>query len=76
MTEILLTGVPDDLLRRLEDRARKSNLTISDVIIRELAGRETKLPTDEALAQLAALEPVLDEDETIAESVRAERDSR
>ncbi|MDM4762098.1 antitoxin [Galbitalea sp. SE-J8] len=76
MALIQVRNVPDDLHRRLKERAAREGVTLSDLALGELR-RSVERPTrGELMARLAVVAPSDYRGETAAESVRAERDSR
>lgn len=75
MSLIQVRNVPEDLHRRLKERAAREGVTLSDLALAELA-RSVERPTrQEMLDRLKALPEAAYRGETAAESVRAERDA-
>ena len=76
MSMIQVRNVPEDLHRKLKERAAREGVTLSDLALAELA-RSVQRPTRrELLDRLAEVSPKSYGGETAAESVRAERDAR
>jgi hypothetical protein len=77
MSMIQVRNVPDDLHRRLKIRAAREGITLSELVLNELEW-SIDFPTPRELDErFAAQEPNPEvPGESIAESVRAERDSR
>lgn len=76
MALIQVRNVPDDLHRRLKERAAREGVTLSDLALAELR-RSLERPTrGEILDRLAAIPQREYRGETAAESTRAERDTR
>lgn len=76
MSLIQVRNVPEELHRRLKERAAREGVTLSDLALSELA-RAVERPTRrEILDRLAAMSPEDYRGETAAESMRAERDAR
>jgi len=76
MTLIQVRNVPEDVHRKLKERAAREGRSLSDLVLEELL-RVAERPTRaEILERLASLPPADYEGETAAESVRAERDAR
>jgi len=75
MSMIQIRNVPEALHRRLKARAALSGMSLSDLLLREIAAVAERPTLDELQARLAALSPVV-ADLTPAEAVRAERDAR
>jgi len=76
MSLIQVRHVPDELHRRLKERAAREGLTLSELALAELTRAMAVPSRDELRARLAARPPRDYEGETAAESVRAERDAR
>lgn len=72
---IQIRNVPEALHRRLKARAATMGLSLSDLLLREIAAVAERPTIDDLRARLAALEPVAT-DISAAEAVRAERDAR
>jgi hypothetical protein len=72
---IQIRHVPDRLHRRLKARAAAAGMTLSDYLRLELERVSEQLSVEEIRERLAHLEPVI-VDESPADAVRAERDSR
>ena len=75
MSMIQIRNVPEDLHRRLKARAAMAGLSLSDLLLREVAAVAETPSVEELRARLAALAPVAAE-LSAAEAVRAERDGR
>lgn len=76
MALIQVRNVPDDVHRRLKERAAREGMTLSDLALTELR-RSLERPTrGEVLDRLAAAPRREYRGETAAESTRAERDAR
>ena len=75
MSMIQIRNVPEDLHRRLKARAAMAGLSLSDLLLREVAAVAATPSVEELRARLAALAPVAAE-LSAAEAVRAERDGR
>ena len=72
---VAVKGVPDRLHQRLKSRAAASGMSLSDYLRLELERVSTQLTPDEFRYRLSALEPTRVR-ESVADAVRAERDSR
>lgn len=70
---IQIRNVPEALHRRLKARAALAGLSLSDMLLREIATVAERPTVEELRARLAALPPV---DFDAAEAVRAEREAR
>lgn len=75
MTMIQIRNVPEALHRRLKARAAMAGLSLSDLLLREIAAVADTPSADELRARLAALTPVAS-GHSAAELVRMERDAR
>lgn len=75
MSMIQIRNVPEDLHRRLKARAAMAGLSLSDLLLREVAAVAETPSVEELRARLAALAPAAAE-LSAAEAVRAERDGR
>jgi plasmid stability protein len=76
MSMIQVRNVPEELHRQLKVRAAEEGITLSELALRELS-RSVAVPTARELSErFAAMAPQPENGETIAESVRAERDAR
>ncbi|ODT87613.1 hypothetical protein [Phenylobacterium sp. SCN 70-31] len=73
MSMIQIRNVPEALHRRLKARAAMAGLSLSDMLLREIAAVAERPSPEEMRARLAKLTPV---DFDAAAAVRAERDSR
>jgi len=76
MALIQVRNVPDDLHRRLKERAAREGVTLSDLALAELARSAARPTRGELLDRLAAAPGREYRGETAAESVRRERDAR
>lgn len=76
MTDLQLYNVPDALVCELEVQAQLRNSSVSDVVVDELTSAFGRRSRSDVLARLAKLPRVTLEDESVAASVRAERDAR
>lgn len=76
MALIQVRNVPDDIHRRLKERAAREGVTLSDLALAELSRSLDRPTRRELLERLAALPPQEYRGETAAESTRAERDTR
>lgn len=76
MSLIQIRNVPEDLHRRLKERAAREGVTLSDLALTELARSMNRPTRQETLERLAEMNPQHYGGETAAESVRAERDAR
>ena len=74
-TMIQIRNVPDALHRRLKARAALAGMSLSDYLLAEIRDVAERPTMEEMRERLARLTPV-DLDESPAEIVRAERDSR
>ncbi len=72
---IQIRNVPEALHRRLKARAALAGLSLSDMLLREIAVVAETPTVDELRARLAALTPVTGDLDSAA-AVRAERDAR
>jgi antitoxin FitA len=72
---IQIRNVPDELHAQLKQRAAESGMTLSDYLLEEIRGHATKPTMREWLDRVSTREPVIG-DESPAEILRAERDSR
>lgn len=73
---IQVRNVPDDLHRRLKERAAREGVTLSELALNELR-RSVSAPSAAELAVILAEREAREYNgETAAESVRAERDAR
>ncbi len=72
---IQIRNVPEGLHRRLKSRAAMAGLSLSDLLLHEIAALAERPSPDELRARLAALTPV-SPDISPAEAVRAEREGR
>lgn len=72
---IQIRNVPDDLHRRLKARAAESGQSLSDYLLNEIRDVAARPTIEELRRRLHELSPVIP-DETPADVVRAERDSR
>lgn len=75
MSMIQIRNVPEALHRRLKARAAMAGLSLSDLLLKEIAAVAERPTVEELRARLAALPPVAT-DISAAEAVRAERDAR
>lgn len=76
MSLIQVRNVPEELHRRLKERAAREGVTLSDLALAELA-RSVERPTRrELMARLQQVPVGSYHGETAADSVRAERDER
>lgn len=76
MSLIQVRNVPDDLHRRLKERAAHEGVTLSELALSELE-RSMERPTrKDILARIASLPPSEYNGEKPEESVRSERDAR
>jgi plasmid stability protein len=73
MSMIQIRNVPEALHRRLKARAAMSGLSLSDMLLREIAVVAETPTAEELRARLAALAPAGVDN---AAAVRAERDAR
>ena len=73
MSMIQIRNVPEALHRRLKARAAMAGLSLSDMLLREIAAVAERPSPEEMRARLAKLTPV---DFDAAAAVLAERDSR
>jgi len=75
MSMIQVRNVPEQLHRRLKERAAREGITLSDLALAVLA-RSLERPTRQELLERLAAQPLRAYlGETPAEAVRAERDS-
>jgi plasmid stability protein len=72
---IQIRNVPDELHAQLKRRAAESGMTLSDYLLSEIRVYATRPTMREWLDEVATREPVIT-DESAAEILRAERDSR
>jgi len=72
---IQVRNVPERLHRRLKSRAAAAGMSLSDYLRLELERAAAQLTPDELMERLAALDAVT-MDESAADAVRAERESR
>jgi len=75
MKMLQIRNVPDDLHRKLKVRAAQQGRSMSDVALAELR-RFLERPTFEELDARVRARGSVDDVESSAEAVRAERDSR
>ena len=75
MSMIQIRNVPERLHRRLKARAALAGLSLSDLLLQEIAAMAERPTPEELKAKLAAL-PRVTTDLSAAEAVRAERDAR
>lgn len=76
MSLIQVRNVPEDLHRRLKERAAREGMTLSELALTELR-RAMETPTRTEMHERLAARPVAEYGgETAAESSRAERDAR
>ena len=74
-TMVQIRNVPDELHRKLKSRAALAGMSISEYLLRELE-RTLERPTrEELLERLRSREPY-EPQESIAELIAAERESR
>jgi plasmid stability protein len=76
MTLIQVRNVPDDIHRRLKQRAARQGVTLSDLALAELRRSLDRPTRAELLERLAAAPRAEYGGQTSAEAVRAERDAR
>lgn len=72
---IQVRNVPDDLHRELKVRAARAGHTLSDYLLRELERAAARPTPSELRARLATRRPIAPI-ESVADALRAERDSR
>jgi antitoxin FitA len=72
---IQIRNVPDALHRRLKSRAAMRGLSLSDYLLREIREVAERPTIEEVRRRLQELPPVVP-DESPADVIRAERDSR
>jgi plasmid stability protein len=72
---IQIRNVPDDLHRKLKVRAIEAEMTLSDFLLREVAAIAERPTVKELFARISARGTVVG-DESSADAVRAERESR
>ena len=75
MSMIQIRNVPEGLHRRLKSRAALAGLSLSDLLLHEIAALAERPSPDELRARLAALTPVVPE-VSPADAIRAEREGR
>ncbi len=75
MTMIQIRNVPEALHRRLKARAAMAGLSLSDLLLREVA-RVADTPSVEELRGRLAELPSVATDLSAADAVRAERENR
>lgn len=75
MSMIQIRNVPEGLHRRLKARAALAGLSLSDLLLHEIAALAERPSPDELRARLAALTPV-SPDLSPADLVRADREGR
>lgn len=71
MSLIQVRNVPEDIHRRLKERATREGVTLSELALTELRRSLQRLTRGEVLARIAASQPDEYGGETAAESVRA-----
>lgn len=76
MSLIQVRNVPDDVHRRLKERAAREGVTLSELALTELRRSLDRPTRSELLARIAAMQTQEYHGESAAESVRAERDAR
>jgi plasmid stability protein len=72
---IQIRNVPDSLHRRLKAQAATNGLSLSDYLLKEIRDVAYRPSIDELRQRLRELSPVIP-DESPADVIRAERDSR
>jgi len=72
---IQIRNVPDDLHRRLKARAAMAGMSLSDYLLKEVRQVAERPTMEEILQRIATREPVKTSI-SMADAVRAERDSR
>lgn len=72
---IQIRNVPDALHRKLKARAAESGLSLSDYLLNQIRDVAATPTIEDVRRRLHELSPVIP-DETPAEVIRAERDSR
>jgi len=72
---IQLRNVPDELHRKLKERAARAGLSLSDYLVQEISRVAATPTTEELFERLHALEPVRSS-VSPADAVRDERDGR
>ena len=75
MSMIQIRNVPEGLHRRLKSRAALAGLSLSDLLLHEIAALAERPSPDELRARLATLTPVVPE-VSPADAIRAEREGR
>lgn len=76
MSLIQIRNVPEELHRRLKERAAREGMTLSDLALAELRRSMDRPTRAELVERLASLPRPGYRGETAAESTRAERDAR
>lgn len=76
MALIQVRNVPDDVHRRLKERAAREGMTLSDLALAELRRSLDRPTRRDLLDRLAALPDREYRGETAVASTRAERDAR
>lgn len=72
---IQLRNVPDDLHRRLKQRAARENMSLSDYLIREVRAVAERPTVEDIIARIEK-RPAVRISESSADAVRAEREAR
>lgn len=75
MSMIQIRNVPEGLHRRLKARAAMSGMSLSDLLLQEIAELADRPTLDELRARLAAREPA-PAGVSVSAAVRAEREAR
>jgi len=70
-----IRNVPDDLHRKLKQRAARAGMSLSEYLLAEVRASAEQLTHEEMLERLRSRIPVT-VSESPADAVRAERDSR
>lgn len=74
-TMIQIRNVPDDIHRSLKSKAALEGLTLSDFLLREVRQIASRPTPAEMMTRLSSRAPVKSQ-ESMAQAVRRERDSR
>jgi plasmid stability protein len=72
---IQIRNVPDSLHRRLKARSAMAGMSLSDYLLAEIRLLGERPTIEEMLARLQT-RPTVDLSESLADAIRAERDSR
>jgi plasmid stability protein len=70
-----IRNVPDDLHRKLKERAARAGMSLSEYLLSEVRQSAEQLTIEEMLDRLRSRTPV-NLSESPADAIRAERDSR